>query len=115
MFTHHCFRDFACCAAAAGALPALGQAAQGVSAGLGQLPGFLGTAGTLRGAVQRLGVKGLDAGIGCGVGVGYGFGAGLMLKPGALEAAGHALQTAAGAETAGCARVTRSSSSTVHL
>ncbi|KXZ48436.1 hypothetical protein GPECTOR_28g846 [Gonium pectorale] len=68
------------------AVPALGQAASGVSSGLGQLSGQLGDVGSqVRGAVQRLGVRGLDAGVGCGVGLGYGYGAGLFIKPSAAE------------------------------
>jgi hypothetical protein len=82
----------------------LGQASQGVSAGLGSLSSALGGAGTAaRSAVRGLGVKGLDAGFGCGVGVGYGFGAGLMLKPSAaqqLVAAGSQLL----GERQGCSR-----------
>lgn len=68
----------------------LGQAAQGISAGLGGLSTLLGGAGnSARQAVQGLGVRGLDAGAGCGVLAGYFFGAGLMLKPSALEQVAH--------------------------
>ncbi|GIL60857.1 hypothetical protein Vafri_15370 [Volvox africanus] len=57
-----------------------------MSSGLGQINGFLGSAGTgVREVVRSLGVQGLDAGLGCGVGIGYGFGAGLFLKPTATE------------------------------
>ncbi|GFR50499.1 hypothetical protein Agub_g12764 [Astrephomene gubernaculifera] len=69
-----------------GSVPALGQAAAGVSSGLSQFSQLFGGLGSgARDAVQGLGVKGLDAGLGCGVGVGYGFGAGLFLKPSAAE------------------------------
>lgn len=64
----------------------MGPAAASVSSSLGPL--FASAAGAtsgLRGAVQRLGIRGLDLGVGCGVGLGYGFGAGLMLRPSALE------------------------------
>ncbi|KAF8065564.1 hypothetical protein HT031_003165 [Scenedesmus sp. PABB004] len=75
----------------AAAVPALGQAAQGVAAGLGGVGGALGGgAAAARAAVRGLGVRGLDVGAGCGVGVGYGFGAGLMLKPSALAQAADA-------------------------
>lgn len=39
----------------------------------------------VRTAILKLGVKNLEAGIGCGFGIGYGFGVGLALKPGASE------------------------------
>jgi hypothetical protein len=68
------------------AIPVLGQASQGISAGLGSLSSTLGGASSAaRSAVRGLGVKGLDAGFGCGVGLGHGFGAGLMLKPSAVQ------------------------------
>jgi hypothetical protein len=63
-------------------VPVLGQASQGISAGLGGLSSWLGTAGaSARQAARGLGVPGLDVGAGCGVLAGYYFGAGLMLKP----------------------------------
>jgi hypothetical protein len=68
------------------AIPVLGQASQGISAGLGGLSTALGGAGTAaRNTIRGLGITGLDAGFGCGVGLGYGFGAGLMLKPSAAQ------------------------------
>lgn len=74
------------CLVVAGALPVLGQASQGIQAGLSSLTAALAGAGTTaRAAVRGLGITGLDAGFGCGVGIGYGFGAGLMLKPSAAE------------------------------
>lgn len=79
-------------------LPLLGQAAQGVTAGVSALPSSItGSAAAARALIRRVGVPGLDAGIGCGVGLGYGFGAGVMLRPSALEqvaAAGSALMGA---------------------
>ncbi|WIA16421.1 hypothetical protein OEZ85_013112 [Tetradesmus obliquus] len=67
-------------------VPVLGQASQGISAGLGSLSTAVGGAGAAaRAAVQQLGIRGFDAGFGCGVGLGYGFGAGLMLKPSAAQ------------------------------
>lgn len=76
---------------ALGALPIAGQAAQGITAGLGASMGGAGAAlqgsgAAARRQVLRLGVQGLDAGFGCGVGVGYGFFvAGLVVKPSVLD------------------------------
>jgi hypothetical protein len=71
----------------AGGLPGVGPAAASVSNSLAPLlASAAGATSGLRGAVQRLGVRGLDLGVGCGVGLGYGFGAGLMLRPSALDA-----------------------------
>lgn len=78
-------------------MPGVGQAFYGVTSGLSQLGGGVGQFGTgLRDHVQRIGIKGLDAGFGCGVGIGYGFGAGLMLKPSAAEQLARDAQHAAG-------------------
>lgn len=55
----------------------LGQAAQGISSGLGGVSSWLGAAGaSARQATRGLGVPGLDVGAGCGVLAGYYFGAG---------------------------------------
>jgi len=73
----------------AGSLPVLGQAVQGISAGLAGVSGMMGGAGAAaRQIVKGLGVQGLDVGLGCGVGIGYGFGVGLMLRP---SVSGHVL------------------------
>ncbi|KAG2422736.1 hypothetical protein HXX76_015822 [Chlamydomonas incerta] len=80
-----------------GAIPAVGQAVSGMSAGLGQVSGMLGGAGSwAQSAAGRLGVKGLTSGLGCGVGIGYGFGAGLFLKPSAAEQLVRSVESAAG-------------------
>ncbi|PNW73167.1 hypothetical protein CHLRE_14g621475v5 [Chlamydomonas reinhardtii] len=80
-----------------GAIPAVGQAVSGMSAGLGQVSGALGGAGAwVQAAAGKLGVKGLNAGLGCGVGIGYGFGAGLFLKPSAAEQLLRSVESAAG-------------------
>lgn len=39
----------------------------------------------LQGLIKRVGIKNLEAGIGCGVGLGHGFGIGLALKPGVSQ------------------------------
>jgi hypothetical protein len=58
------------------AVPVLGQASQGISAGLAGLSTTLGGAGAAaRNTIRGLGVTGLDSG----------FGAGLMLKPSAAQ------------------------------
>ncbi|CAD7694760.1 unnamed protein product, partial [Ostreobium quekettii] len=69
------------------AIPGVGQVVSGIGDGLSSLSSMVGFSGgvPVRKALQRLGVKGLDAGFGCGVGIGYGFGAGLMVKPSFLE------------------------------
>jgi len=73
------------------AIPIAAQAVQGISAGLGASLGgagaaVAGAASAARRGVQRLGVRHLDAGVGCGIGVGYGFfAAGLLLKPSAVD------------------------------
>ncbi|KAG2447477.1 hypothetical protein HYH02_007405 [Chlamydomonas schloesseri] len=80
-----------------GAIPGVGQAVSGVSAGLGQVSGVLGGAGSwAQSAAGKLGIKGLSAGLGCGVGIGYGFGAGLFLKPSAAEQLARAVESAVG-------------------
>jgi len=67
-------------------VPGLASVAGGVAAGLSAAGAPLGGAGAaLRRAIGGLGVRGLDAGMGCGVGLGYGVGAGLFLKPNAVE------------------------------
>lgn len=77
-----------------GSLPVLGQAVQGISAGLAGVSSMMGGAGAAaRQVVKGLGVRGLDVGLGCGVGVGYGFGVGLMLRPSALD---HAIAAGSG-------------------
>ena len=74
IFTPGCHPHLLHCA---GAVPVLGQAAQGMSASLGGVSSWLGAAGTsARQAARGLGVPGLDVGAGCGVLAGYYFGAG---------------------------------------
>lgn len=81
-----------------GAVPVLGQAAQGISAGLGGVSTWLGTAGqSARQAARGLGVPGLDVGAGCGVLAGYYFGAGLMIKPSVVDQVARATTALAGA------------------
>ncbi|KAG0576036.1 hypothetical protein M758_5G049000 [Ceratodon purpureus] len=46
----------------------------------------------LQGLIKRVGIKNLEAGIGCGVGLGHGFGIGLALKPGVSQQILHMLQ-----------------------
>ena len=59
--------------------------ASSIAASLGTLDAATGgVAGLVRRRLRGLGVRGLDAGIGCGAMLGYGWGAGLILKPTAL-------------------------------
>ncbi|CAM6067718.1 unnamed protein product [Sphagnum tenellum] len=44
--------------------------------------------------IRRVGIKNLQAGIGCGVGIGHGFGVGIALKPGVAQQAVHLFQEA---------------------
>lgn len=72
------------------AIPAIGPALSGLTAGLGVLPQpFRSSLSSVfdrtRKAADAIGVKDLSAGMGCGVGLGYGYGAGLILKPSALR------------------------------
>ncbi|KAG9454455.1 hypothetical protein H6P81_007359 [Aristolochia fimbriata] len=65
-----------------GAIPALQQV---MSATRGATDAFSGVGQHLNGSLRRLGIKSIEAGIGCGVGVGHGFGVGLSLKPGVMH------------------------------
>jgi hypothetical protein len=77
-------------------IPVLGQLAASLSSSLGSLNAATGGVATaVRGRVRRLGVRNLDAGLGCGVMLGYGWGAGLFLSPTAQQSAAQSVQSAA--------------------
>lgn len=61
-----------------GSVPALQQV---LSATRGATDPFLGVARYFNVYLKKLGLKSIEAGIGCGVGIGHGFGVGLALKP----------------------------------
>ncbi|XP_077234312.1 uncharacterized protein LOC143876494 [Tasmannia lanceolata] len=65
-----------------GAIPALQQV---LSATRGATDAFSGAGMHLNSSLRRLGVKSVEAGIGCGVGLGHGFGVGLAVKPGVVH------------------------------
>ncbi|KAJ7548689.1 hypothetical protein O6H91_07G022600 [Diphasiastrum complanatum] len=61
-----------------GAIPIINQVV-----GKGDLFQSLGSTGRhVQNLIRRIGIKNVEAGIGCGVGLGHGFGVGLSLKPG---------------------------------
>lgn len=71
-----------------GAIPVLGPALSGLSAGVDSvLVSFGGhsTAGLRTALRAAIPVSKIDAGLGCGVGLGYGFGVGLVVKPSVLD------------------------------
>lgn len=77
-------------------IPVVGQLAASLSSSLGSLNAATGGVATaVRGRVRRLGVRNLDAGLGCGVMLGYGWGAGLFLSPTAQQSAAQSVQSAA--------------------
>nr|XP_029119988.1 uncharacterized protein LOC105043758 isoform X3 [Elaeis guineensis] len=65
-----------------GAIPVLQQV---MSATRGATDAFSGVGRHVNGSLKKLGMKNIEAGIGCGVGVGHGFGVGLALKPGVVH------------------------------
>lgn len=65
-----------------GAIPMLHQV---MSATRGATDAFSGLGMHANSSLRRLGIKNVEAGIGCGVGIGHGFGIGLALKPGVLH------------------------------
>ncbi|XP_008798823.1 uncharacterized protein LOC103713605 isoform X6 [Phoenix dactylifera] len=65
-----------------GAIPVLQQV---MSATSGATDAFSGVGRHVNGSLKKLGMKNIEAGIGCGVGVGHGFGVGLALKPGMVH------------------------------
>ncbi|KAK1262567.1 hypothetical protein QJS04_geneDACA018384 [Acorus gramineus] len=65
-----------------GAIPMLQQV---MSATRGATDAFSGVGRHVNGSLRRLGVKNIEAGVGCGVGFGHGFGAGIALKPHVLH------------------------------
>ncbi|XP_038975760.1 uncharacterized protein LOC103713605 isoform X5 [Phoenix dactylifera] len=56
-----------------------------MSATSGATDAFSGVGRHVNGSLKKLGMKNIEAGIGCGVGVGHGFGVGLALKPGMVH------------------------------
>ena len=82
-------------------IPVVGELAGSLASSLGSMDAAAGGAGRrLRSAVQRLGVRGLDGGIGCGAMVGYGYGAGLFLAPHVLTSLRGSLRRTGDAVTA---------------
>lgn len=69
-----------------GAIPVLNQV---MAATGGASDALSGVARHVNQSLRKLGVKNLEAGIGCGVGFGHGFGVGLAIKPGVV----HQIQT----------------------
>lgn len=65
-----------------GAIPVLQQV---MSATRGATDAFSGVGRHVNGSLKKLGMKNIEAGIGCGVGFGHGFGVGLALKPGVVR------------------------------
>ncbi|ONK73468.1 uncharacterized protein A4U43_C04F31870 [Asparagus officinalis] len=65
-----------------GAIPMLQQV---MSATRGATDAFSGVGKHVNGALRKVGMKNIQAGIGCGVGIGHGFGVGIALKPGVVQ------------------------------
>lgn len=65
-----------------GAIPALQQV---MSATRGATDAFSGVGMHVNNSLRKLGMKNIEAGVGCGVGIGHGFGAGITLKPGVVN------------------------------
>ncbi|KAF9614508.1 hypothetical protein IFM89_018947, partial [Coptis chinensis] len=66
----------------AGAIPVLQQV---TSAARGATDAFSGVGRHVNSSLRSLGVKNIEAGLGCGVGFGHGFGVGLAIKPGVIH------------------------------
>ncbi|XP_078438437.1 dynamin [Wolffia australiana] len=65
-----------------GSIPAFQQV---LSATQGAMDVFSGAGRHVNTNLRRVGIKNIEAGIGCGVGIGHGFGVGITLKPGAAH------------------------------
>ncbi|XP_031502935.1 uncharacterized protein LOC116266022 isoform X2 [Nymphaea colorata] len=65
-----------------GAIPVLNQV---MSATRGATDAVSGIGAHVNSSLRRLGMKGIEAGVGCGLGVGHGFGVGVALKPGVMN------------------------------
>ncbi|KAF3792986.1 hypothetical protein EJ110_NYTH02119 [Nymphaea thermarum] len=65
-----------------GGIPMVGQV---MSATRGATDAVSGVGVHVNSALRRLGIKNIDAGVGCGVGIGHGFGVGIALKPGVIN------------------------------
>ncbi|XP_020100629.1 uncharacterized protein LOC109718687 isoform X2 [Ananas comosus] len=62
---------------------------QVLSATRGATDAFSGIGRHVNGSLRKLGLKNIEAGVGCGIGIGHGFGVGIALKPGVI----HGLQS----------------------
>lgn len=65
-----------------GAIPMLQQV---MSATRGATDAVSGVGQHVNSSLRKLGMKNIEAGVGCGVGIGHGFGAGIALKPGVVN------------------------------
>ncbi|XP_073000994.1 uncharacterized protein [Typha latifolia] len=72
-----------------GAIPALQQV---MTATRGATDAFSGIGRHVNGSLKKLGLKNIEAGVGCGIGLGHGFGVGIALKPGVV----HGIQSSVG-------------------
>ncbi|BBN00932.1 hypothetical protein MPTK1_2g03210 [Marchantia polymorpha subsp. ruderalis] len=75
---------------AVGSIPVLGDVMRPLTSAGSQA--FGGVSYQAFAMLKKLGIKNLQAGIGCGIGIGHGFGAGLALKPGVVQQLTHTIQ-----------------------